>query len=173
MSLGYNDTPLIPGTPYHVHDGERMQPPIVDPGGYGTPPSDAYVLFHGGDMILWKAHDGGDCPWKLDNGCMEVIPGTGDITSTESFGDLQLHLEFASPWEIKGNSQGRGNSGIFLANRYEIQVLDNFENPTYADGTVGAIYGQYPPLVNPARRPGDWQAFDSLWKTPRFEAGAA
>ena len=85
-----------------------------------------------------SAYDGSDCPWKLDNGCMEVVPGTGDITSTESFGDLQLHLEFASPWEIKGNSQGRGNSGIFLANRYEIQVLDNFENPTYADGTVGA-----------------------------------
>jgi len=170
MSLGYNDTPLIPGTNYHVHDGDRSQPRIVDPGGFGTPPSDAYVLFHGGDMVLWKGRDGGDCPWKLDGGCMEVIPGTGDITSRESFGDYQLHVEFASPWEIKGDGQGRGNSGVFLANRYEIQVLDSFENPTYADGVVGAVYGQYPPLVNASRRPGDWQSYDILWKAPRFEA---
>lgn len=173
MSLGYSDTPLIPGTTFHVHDGERMQPPVIDPGNFGSPPSDAFVLFHGGDMMLWKSHDGNACPWKLEHGYMEVAPGTGDITSTESFGDMQLHLEFCTPHEVKGSSQGRGNSGVFIQDRYEIQVLDNWDNPTYADGTVGAIYGQYPPLVNPARRPGEWQAYDIFWKAPRWKGKSA
>jgi hypothetical protein len=100
---------------------------------------------------------------------MEVVPGTGSIRTREQFGDIQLHIEFASPTVIKGNGQGRGNSGVFLMGRYEIQVLDNHANPTYADGTVGALYGQYPPLVNAIRAPGEWNVYDIAWKCPVFD----
>ena len=100
---------------------------------------------------------------------MEVAPGEGDIQTREHFGDVQLHVEFATPAEVRGDSQGRGNSGVFLMGRYEFQVLDCYDNPTYADGTTGAIYGQYPPLVNACRRPGEWQTYDIVWLAPRFE----
>jgi hypothetical protein len=102
---------------------------------------------------------------------MEVVPGTGYIQTEVQFGDCQLHLEYAAPIEIKGESQGRGNSGVFLMGRYEVQVLDCYENPTYADGTTGAMYGQYPPLVNACRKPGEWQSFDIIWEGPRFADG--
>ena len=100
---------------------------------------------------------------------MEVVPKSGDIQTKEHFGDCQLHLEWAAPAEVKGDSQGRGNSGVFLMGLYEIQVLDCYDNPTYADGTTGAIYGQYPPLVNACRKPGEWQTYDIVWKAPRFD----
>lgn len=178
-NLGYDDTPLIPGMPYHVHDGNRPQPPIVTPGTFssqeapGTPPSDAVVLFDGTDLSKWKSAGkaGGDAKWKVENGVMEVVPGTGDIETREHFGDAQIHLEWAAPTVVKGESQGRGNSGVFLMGLYEIQVLDCFDNPTYPDGTTGAIYGQYPPLVNACRKPGEWQVYDILWKAPRFQSG--
>jgi len=173
-SLGYSDTPILPDSGYHVHDGERPQPRLVGPGMPGTEeqagraPSDAMVLFDGTDLSQWRGKDGA-AGWKVENGYVEVMPGTGDITSVPAFGDIQLHLEWAAPSVVKGESQGRGNSGVFLMGRYEIQVLDCYNNPTYADGTTGAIYGQYPPLVNACRMPGAWQTYDILWTAPRFE----
>lgn len=173
---GYEDTPFIPGTSYRVH-GIRPQPPIVTPGDFssqgspGAPPSDAIVLFDGRSLDGWASVKGGPALWKLGGGAMEVAPGTGDIQTTREFGDCQLHIEWAAPSVVKGESQGRGNSGVFLMGRYEIQVLDCYDNPTYSDGTTGAIYGQYPPLVNACRRPGEWQVYDILWKAPQFSGG--
>ena len=169
---GYDDTPVLPGSEYRVHDKARPEPRVVTPApadDSGAPPSDAVVLFDGRDLSGWVGGDGSAAKWKVENGYMEVVRNTGNIASKERFGDCQLHVEYASPAEVKGDSQGRGNSGVFLMGLYEIQVLDNYDNPTYADGTVGAIYGQYPPLVNPSRRPGEWQTYDIIWEGPRFD----
>ncbi|MGF1452067.1 MAG: DUF1080 domain-containing protein [Opitutales bacterium] len=172
--LGYSDTPVLPDTGYHVHDGERPQPPVVAPGaGFGAAPTDAHVLFDGASLQGWiRKKDGASADWVLADGAMEVRPGSGDILTTTALPRcFQLHLEFASPAEIKGYGQGRGNSGIFLMDRYEIQVLDNCDNPTYADGTVGAIYGQTPPRVNSIRKPGAWNTVEIVWEGPVFHAG--
>lgn len=169
-NLGYDDTPFLPGGQWRVHDANRPQPRVVTPGGdcCGAP-SDAIVLFDGTSLDGWLSKKtGGPAEWKLENGYMEVVPGTGYVQSKAKFGSCQLHLEFASPAEVKGESQGRGNSGVFLMGLYEIQVLDNFQNPTYADGTVGAIYGEYPPLVNAIRQPGEWNCYDIVWEAPEF-----
>jgi len=168
--LGYSDTPVLPDSGYTVHDGTRPQMPIVD-AQPGQPPSDAVVLFDGSSLQGWtNCKNGEACGWKLLEGeAMEVVPGTGDIQSDKEFGSMQLHVEFMSPAEVKKEGQGRGNSGVFLMGRYEIQVLDNYENPTYPDGTVGGIYGQTPPLVNPIRKPGEWNAFDIIWTAPVFD----
>ncbi len=174
-NLGYSDTPLIPGTQWHVHDGERPQPPVVDPGTASTPdapgwpPSDAVILFNGASLDGWVNGRGEPAGWKLENGYMEVIPGAGNIHTQAEFGDCHLHIEWAAPSVVKGDSQGRGNSGIFLMGLYEIQVLDCYDNPTYADGTTGALYGQYPPLANVCRKPGEWQTYDIIWEGPRFD----
>lgn len=172
-SLGYQDTPVLPGTKWHVHDGLRPQPPVVSPGAYHDmpvpAPADAIMLFDGKNLDGWKKGDGSPAAWKVENGYMQVQPGAGDIQTTAELGDCHLHVEFASPTVVKGNGQGRGNSGVFLMGRYECQVLDCFDNPTYPDGTVGAVYGQYPPLVNAARKPGEWQTYDIFWTAPRFE----
>jgi hypothetical protein len=136
----------------------------------GRPPSDAVVLFDGTDLSKWTGKDG-EAKWKVENGYMEVVPGTGGIETKDAFGDCQLHVEWAEPTVIKGEGQGRGNSGVFLMGKYEIQVLDCYENPTYPDGTTGGIYGQYPPLVNACRKPGEWQTYDIIWVGPRFEDG--
>lgn len=175
--IGYDDTPVIPGSRYKVHDSARPQPRVVAPptestqDAPGGPPSDAVVLFDGTDGSGWVHADGRPMEWKVADGCMEVVPKTGDIASREHFGDCQLHVEWAAPAEVKGDSQGRGNSGVFLMGRYEIQVLDCRDNPTYADGTTAGIYGQYPPLVNACREPGEWQTFDIVWIAPRFDGG--
>src|SRR5579859_3155594 len=129
MAHGYDDTPMIPGQSYRVHDKNRPQPRIVTTGTAGAPPSDAVVLFDGGSLSGWAAQRGGEAGWKVENGYMEVVPGTGDIQTRQEFGDCQLHLEWAAPTIVKGDSQGRGNSGVFLMGRYEIQVLDCYENP--------------------------------------------
>jgi hypothetical protein len=169
-NIGYQDTPILPGTSYHVHDGTRPQPRVVSPGAAsGAPPSDAVILFDGTDLSGWASRDDGPAQWKVENGYMEVVARTGDIHTRAEFGDCQLHVEWAAPAEVVGDSQGRGNSGVFMMGRYEIQVLDCFDNPTYADGTTGAIYGQYPPLVNACRAPGEWQTYDIIWEGPRFE----
>ena len=173
--LGYDDTPLIPGQQYKVHDSTRPQPRVVAPGTASTPeqpgrpPSDAVVLFDGRDLSGWASLKGGPAQWQVEHGCMEVVPRSGDIVTERQFGDCQLHLEWAAPAEVKGSSQGRGNSGVFMMGRYEIQVLDCYDNPTYADGTTAAIYGEFPPLVNACRRPGEWQSYDILWTAPRFD----
>lgn len=166
-NLGYTDTPMLPGVPYHVHDPARPHPTVITPGAQnGAAPSDAVVLFDGRDLSQWTA---ARQPWKVENGYVEVPPNGGDLTTKEMFGDVQLHVEWAAPAAVRGTSQNRGNSGIFLQGRYEVQVLDSFDNPTYADGQAGAIYGQWPPLVNPVRRPGEWQAYDIVFQAPRFD----
>ena len=170
-NLGYQDTPIIPGTKWHVHDGTRPQPRVVDPGPAGEPvkpPSDAIVLFDGQDTSKWRGEKG-DCPWKVENGYMEARQGS--ITTRDTFGDCQLHLEFCEPTPPRGNGQGRGNSGVFLFGVYEVQVLDSYDNPTYADGSCGALYGQYPPLVNACRKPGEWQTYDIIFQAPKFKDG--
>ena len=168
--LGYTDTPPLPGLPYRVHDPARPYPPLVVAASQpGDAPSDAIVLFGGQDLSRWTSARG---PWKVENGYLEVVPNAGNLTTRESFGDVQLHVEWAAPAAVRGTSQNRGHSGIFLMGRYEIQVLDSFENPTYADGQAGAIYGQWPPLVNPARRPGEWQSYDIVFEAPRFTGAA-
>ncbi|MBZ5625502.1 MAG: DUF1080 domain-containing protein [Acidobacteriia bacterium] len=177
--LGFTDTPILPGLKWHVHDPDRPHPKVIAPGETpGAPPSDAIVLFDGKDLSKWtqagRGADRGkmvDAQWTLGNGYFEVAPGTGDLLTREKFGDCQLHVEWASPAEVKRTSQGRGNSGVLIMSRYEIQVLDAYNNPTYADGQAGAIYGQWPPLANPARKPGEWNTYDILFEAPRFEAG--
>ncbi len=172
-NIGYDDTPMIPGSNWRVHDGTRPQPTIVTPGTEssqgqaGQPPSDAIVLFDGEDLSQWIASSG-EAQWKIENGYMEVNR-TGGIQTKAHFGDCQLHIEWAAPAEVKGDSQGRGNSGVFLMGKYEIQVLDGYDNPTYADGIAAAIYGQYPPLVNACRKPGEWQTYDIFFVAPRFD----
>ncbi len=176
-NLGYDDTPVIPGSQYRVHDGTRPQPRVIDPGTASTQeqagrvPSDAVVLFDGKNLSGWASSRDTANPaqWKVEDGFMEVVPGTGNIQTKEAFGDCQLHVEFAAPAAVKGDSQGRGNSGVFLMGRYEIQVLDCYDNPTYPDGTTAGIYGQYPPLVNACRKPGEWQTYDIIWEGPRFD----
>jgi len=164
--LGYQDTPLVPGTKWHVHDGLRPQPPVVTPGSaLGAAPSDATVLFDGASTDAW---DGG--PWAIEGGAM-VVNGKGAIRTKQHFGDCQLHLEWRAP-AAEGDGQGRGNSGVFFFDRYEIQILDCYENRTYPDGMTAALYGQQPPMVNACRAPGEWQAYDIAFRAPRFdEAG--
>ena len=169
--VGYDDGPFLPeardGT-WRVHDKDRPRPAAIAPGATpGAAPSDAVVLFDGADLSAWRAGRGGDAGWALVDGAMEVN-GTGGIKTRQEFGDCQLHIEWRTPAEVKGDSQGRGNSGVFLMDRYEIQVLDSFENMSYADGQAGAMYGQRPPMVNACRGPGEWQAYDVVFRRPRF-----
>ena len=170
--LGYQDTPMIPGTSWHVHDGLRPQPRVVTPGEHfsqlAPPPSDATVLFSGADLSAWKRPDGGEAHWPVRDGYFEASRG-GLIRSKERFADFQLHLEFATPAEPKGSGQGRGNSGVMINGMYEVQVLDSYESPTYPDGQCGALYGQTPPLVNACRKPGEWQTYDILFESPRWD----
>lgn len=175
--LGFTDTPILPGQKWHVHDPDRPHPRVVSPGATpGAPPSDAIVLFNGKDLSKWVQHGTGadrnklvDPQWKVGDGWFEVGAHTGGLYTREKFGDCQLHVEWSSPAEVRGASQGRGNSGVLLMSRYEIQVLDMYDNPTYADGGAGAIYGQWPPLVSVPRKPGEWNVYDIVFEAPRFE----
>lgn len=158
------------------HDRTRPLPPVVEPGYPGSEdragkaPSDAVVLFDGTDLLQWVAMDGEPTKWVVRDRAMECVPGSGYIRTLRCFGECQLHIEFATPAKAEGSSQGRGNSGVFFGGgRYELQVLDSFNNKTYADGSCGAIYNQYPPLVNASRPPGQWQSYDILWTPPRFD----
>jgi hypothetical protein len=134
----------------------------------GQPPSDATVLFDGANFDAWEHLDGSPVKWKLVDGAMQVVGGSGNIRTKQKFEDVQLHIEFATPSEVKGNGQGRGNSGIFFQSRYEIQVLDNYQNETYANGQVGSIYKQHIPLANPSRKPGEWQTYDIIYTAPTY-----
>jgi hypothetical protein len=177
--LGEEGTPMLPGMPWHVHDAARPHPRIITPGTESTPaqpgqpPSDAIVLFDGKDLSKWTNRRGSTisdpAKWKVENGYMEVAPSVGELLSREKFGDIQLHIEWASPAVVTASSQGRGNSGVLFMERYEIQVLDCYNNPTYADGSTGAIYGQWPPLVIPCRKPGEWQTYDIIFEAPKFD----
>jgi hypothetical protein len=172
-NVGYTNTPMIPGLPWHVHDGLRPVPRVVPPGAYfshqAPPPADAVVLFDGTDLSKWTGN-GGEAKWKIENGYMEVAPKAGSIRTRDRFADFQLHLEFATPAKVEGNSQGRGNSGVLFNGVYEVQVLDSFRNPTYPDGQAGALYGQCPPLVNASKPPGEWQSYDIIFESPRWDA---
>lgn len=180
---GYTDTELIPGQKYRVHDDTRPRPRVVTPGDGTMPPSDAIVLFDGGGLDEWERWKGplgygfigakgetGSPEWIVKDGAMEVT-GKSSLKTKREFGDVQLHIEWASPSEVVAASQGRGNSGVLLMGAYEIQVLDSYNNKSYADGQASAIYGQYPPLVNASRPPGKWQTYDIIFEAPRFEHG--
>jgi hypothetical protein len=156
-----------------IHDETRPLPPVVDPGPAGPPapaPSDAVVLFDGRDLGKWEDVKGEPARWKVENGYAEVVAKTGSIRTKQGFGDCQLHVEWATPAVVVGNSQERGNSGVFLMDTYEVPVLDSYDNKTYADGSAAAAYGQYPPLVNACRKPGEWQTYDIIFHRPRFDA---
>lgn len=165
----------FPQREWKVHDMDRPQPPVVTPGTPSTqekpgrPPSDAIVLFDGTDLSAWVGRNEEPAPWKVENGYMEVVARTGSIRTRQAFGDCHLHIEWVTPDPPSGEGQGRGNSGVFLMGRYELQVLDSYENITYPDGQAAAVYAQYPPLVNASLPPGRWQTYDIVFRRPHFD----
>ncbi|HEY2587213.1 MAG TPA: DUF1080 domain-containing protein [Tepidisphaeraceae bacterium] len=172
--------PQQPWSKWKVHDMERPVPPVVKPGTFSTPeqpgqpPSDAIVLFDGKDLSQWQSVGGGEPTFTLQDGVMlstdlKNPKNTKTLESKQQFGDVQLHVEWAEPTPPKGSSQGRGNSGVFLMGKFETQVLDSYDNRTYADGQCGAVYGQYPPQVNVCRPPGEWQTYDIIFHHPRYD----
>jgi hypothetical protein len=164
---------FIHGTVCRAAEGEipppKDEPRIVEP---GPPPADAIVLFDGKDLSQWQSDKGGAVRWELSDG-VATVNKTGSISTKQTFGDCQLHIEWATPAVVKGTGQGRGNSGIYLSGRYEIQVLDSYNNKTYFHGQAGAVYKQYAPLVNVCRKPGEWQAYDIIYHAPRFDSNGA
>ena len=175
--MGYEDTPMLPGGKWHVHDAKRPQPVKIKDGSCSTqqrsslPPSDAQVLFDGKNLGMWRSANGDAPGWKVQDGYMEVVPKSGDIYTREEYGDIQLHVEWRTPTPLRPGNQWQGNSGVFLFGVYELQVFESSRDLIYADGQAGAIYGQYPPLVNPACEPGQWQAYDLIFSAPRFKNG--
>jgi hypothetical protein len=168
---------LIDGIEVHETDPNKQPfPPIVTPGeppAFVAAPSDATVLFDGSENALttnWTDTKGGPSKWNVVDGALESVKSAGYIQSKQSFGSCQLHIEWAAPAKVKGEGQGRGNSGVFLMGTYEVQVLDNYENTTYADGQAGALYGRKKPLVNVCRKPGEWQSYDIIFHRPVFDA---
>jgi len=158
-------------TGWKAHDWERPRPAVVTPGSSNLPlstPSDAIILFDGKNLDQWRSSDGGPAKWIVKDDFMESVPGSGYLFTAQAFGDIQLHVEWAAPVKVEGKSQGRGNSGVFLQGQFEVQVLDSFDNLTYADGQAGSAYGQYPPLVNASRKPGEWQSYDIAFRKPSF-----
>jgi len=174
LALLFASAALLPAqdTAWRQHDPDRPHPAIVTPGATpSAPPSDAVVLFDGRSLDAWRGREGAvPAQWVVRDGYMEAAPGTGAIQTAEPLGDMQLHVEWAAPTPPKGRGQGRGNSGVILMGRYEVQILDSYDNTTYADGQAAAVYGQYPPLVNAARPPGEWQVYDIVFRGPRWSA---
>jgi len=158
-----------------VHDMDRPQPKVITPGEASTedisgqPSSDAIVLFDGTDLSQWVSTKGSPAEWKVENGYMEVVKKTGSIQTKRGFGSCQLHIEWAMPSKVKGSGQGRGNSGVYLMNKYEVQILDSYNNKTYPDGQAASVYGQNPPMVNACRPPGRWQSYDIIFHRPIFK----
>jgi len=159
---GYKDTPIVPGTSFHKHDPDRPLPPIVAPGKARTAPSDALVLFDGTDLSQFN-HDG----WTVVDGA--AMPGKSHLKTKRSFGDCQLHLEWAAPNPPSGAVYNRGNSGVFLMEKYEMQIFDSYSTKSYADGMAAAVYGETPPMANVCRPPGEWQVYDIIFTAPVFE----
>jgi hypothetical protein len=155
---------------YVASQSPSAEPAIINPGPAGGPPSDAIVLFDGKDLSGWNNVKGGEAKWLVKDGAMTVVARSGSIATKQEFGDVQLHLEWATPAEVVGEGQGRGNSGVFLMGQYEVQILDSFNNKTYFGGQAGAIYKQYAPLVNAVRAPGQWQTYDIIFHAPAFDA---
>ena len=173
LALAAPRAPAQVDTRWPQHAMDRPQPPVVDPGPYvgdDSRPSDALVLFDGHDLSQWRGETDGPAPWTAKDGYFEVKPGSGMIHTAQGFGDVQLHIEWSAPTPPTGEGQERGNSGVFLQGRYEVQVLDSYDNVTYADGHAGAVFGQYPPRVNPTRPPGQWNVYDIVFRRPRFDA---
>jgi hypothetical protein len=164
------------GPVWKQHDVRRPRPPVVAPAErpiVAAPPGDAVVLFDGSNLDAWRSPSPGAGParWKVADGYFETMPGAGPIETKRQFGDIQLHIEWAAPNPPHGKGQNRGNSGVFLMGQFEIQVLDSYQAETYADGQAGAIYGEYPPLFNASRPPGEWQSYDIAFRRPRFDTG--
>lgn len=167
---------MAPGGKWRLHDESRPQPAVVTPGAtfsQGAPaPSDAEVLFNGNGLDKWTNVKGGPASWKTNGDYVETVPsgGTlgGGIRTRGRWADFQLHVEWASPTPPEGSGQGRGNSGILINEMYEIQILDSYNSKTYPDGQAGAVYGQSPPLVNASKPPGEWQTYDILFESPRW-----
>jgi hypothetical protein len=168
----------LPGQKWRVHDRDRPQPRKVTPGlppASGLPPSDAIVLFEGKSLSQWNGIGRGGAIgeplWKVENGYVEMVPGSGGLVTKEKFGDIQLHIEWVTPTGADPSRVGqmRGNSGIILMGHYEVQILSSFDNPTYPDGAAGAIYGLYPPMVNPCRPEGEWNSYDIVFESPQFQ----
>ncbi len=174
----YGDPPDA-NHPWAIHDRNRPQPAIVTPGTFSTPeqpgkpPSDAIILFDGTKEALskWVSDKNPEeaTKWEVVDGAMQCVPGSGYVRTKEEFGDCQLHVEWAAPSKVEGDSQGRGNSGVFLMGKVEVQVLDNFGNPSYADGVAGSMYGVNPPAVNVLRPPGEWQVYDIVFRRPVYD----
>ena len=173
--IGYKDTPMLPGTggKYHIHDPDRPAPKPVTPGRpsaekrAGSAPSDAIVLFDGDDLAAWRPSS-----WKVQDGYVEIGPGS--LETKQPFGDCQVHVEWMSPTVVADHLMSRGNSGVLLMGRYEIQIFDSFPGHAdhiYPDGQAASLYGQTPPLVNACRRPGEWQSFDIVFTAPEFKDG--
>lgn len=163
-----SEAAVLPGGRWTVHDPGRPAPGVVTAGTGAQPPSDALVLFDGSVSEAWTCAEGP--AWTVQDGAL--VAGGGNLSTRESFGDCQLHLEWATPAVVKGEGQARGNSGVFFMGRYEVQVLDSYQNVTYADGQAAALYGQEPPLVNACRPPGEWQSYDIVFRAPRFAGDA-
>ncbi len=140
-------------------------PPVVRSGVGTAPPSDAIVLFDGRDLSEWR-----EPAWKVADGAVTVVARTGSLVTKRAFGDVQLHIEWRTPAVVEGEGQGRGNSGVFLMERYEVQVLDSYQSSTYVNGQAGSIYKQHVPLVNASKAPGEWQSYDVVFMAPRFRA---
>lgn len=174
------EQPMTPGGVYRAHTMDRPRPRVITPPAVDKAPSDAIVLFDGTDLTKWKRDPGKDDPakapddqarWKVEKGYFEIVPLSGSIRTRENFkGDVQFHIEWATPAEVKGNSQGRGNSGVFIGGFPELQVLDSYDNDTYPDGQAGGLYGEYPPMVNASRKPGEWQSYDIIVERQRTDA---
>lgn len=171
--LAAQETPSGPEAPrWRQHDVNRPKPPVIEPPDNAIaarPPRGAVVLFDGSNLHAWQSRRGRPARWKVGDGYMETVPGAGPIETKQKFGDIQLHVEWSAPNPPRGKSQDRGNSGVFLMGDFEVQVLDSYKAETYADGQAGAIYGQYPPLFNASRPPGEWQAYDIAFRRPRFD----
>ena len=175
----YGDPPDA-SHPWAIHDMNRPQPPRVEPATFssqekpGTPPSDAVVLFGGTDAAIsnWISDKNGEpTKWVVKDATLQCVPGSGYVRSKDEFADCQLHIEWSAPSEVHGDSQGRGNSGVFLMGQVEVQVLDNYNNPTYADGAAGSVYGVNPPMANALRKPGEWQVYDIVFRRPIYKDG--
>jgi hypothetical protein len=161
---------------WKIHDMQRPRPPVVAPGEMKLPmarPSDAIALFDGNDLAEWRSAEFGQARWEVRDAAMISVPGSGYLYSKRVFGDVQLHVEWSAPSPAQGHGQERGNSGVFLMGKYEIQVLDSYQDETYADGQAASVYGQYPPLVNACLPPGEWQAYDIVFRRPRFRRDGA